>query len=104
MAPDSEPQPAFDEDFIKSASFTEPSARDRAQQPKRSKRPGRPSRPRGPGPLARWRSRRGRTARPGLDDDRARAKTLLIIGGLVLVAVLLAVVVGPAWQIQFKLP
>lgn len=103
MAPDSEP-PAFDEDFIKSASFTEPSAEQRAKPPKQPKRPRKPRRSRGSGPLARWRSRRGVAARPGLEDDRARAKTLLIIGGLVLVAVLLAVVVGPAWQIQFKLP
>ncbi|MBO2450399.1 hypothetical protein J4573_25075 [Actinomadura barringtoniae] len=100
MAPDSEPPPAFDEDFVKSASFTEPSADDRAKPLKP------PKRPRGPGPLARWRSRRPRAARSGagLDGDRARAKTLLIIGALVLVAVLLAVVIGPSWQLQFKLP
>jgi hypothetical protein len=96
MSPDSEP-PAFDEDFIKGASFNEPSARERAKPPK----PRKLRRPRGPGPWARWKRRRPQR---GFDDGGARLKTLLIIGGLVALAVLLAVVVGPSWEIQFRLP
>ncbi|MDL4771879.1 MULTISPECIES: hypothetical protein [Thermomonosporaceae] len=87
MFPDQEQPPSFDEEFVKGASFKEPSARERARPP---------------GPAQRWRTRRARkrwrsqrtrprsgggAVRGQRDPDHARAVVKVAAGVVVLLAI-----------------
>ncbi|MDL4819218.1 SCO2583/SCO2584 N-terminal domain-containing protein [Actinomadura opuntiae] len=85
-------EPMFDEDFVRNAAFTEPSARERAQPPRRFRRWRAARRLRGAsggrsGPRA-WRARRG------YREPSHRRAVIQVVGG---VLVLLAISVALWW-------
>ncbi|MBO2458951.1 SCO2583/SCO2584 N-terminal domain-containing protein [Actinomadura violacea] len=80
-------EPVFDEEFVRNAAFTEPSARERAQPPRRSRR-RRPGRPGGRFGVRAWRARRGSR------EPSHRRAVIQVIGG---VLVLLAISVALWW-------
>ncbi|HEU5024355.1 MAG TPA: hypothetical protein VFV01_05485 [Spirillospora sp.] len=74
-------EPVFDEEFVRNAAFTEPSARERAQPPRRTRRWR---------PAGRLRLR-GRPARREYREPSHRRAVVQVIGGvLVLVAISVA--------------
>ncbi|MWA07471.1 hypothetical protein F8568_045565 [Actinomadura sp. LD22] len=74
-------EPVFDEDFVRNAAFTEPSARERAQPPRRARRWR---------PAGRLRIL-ARLARRGYREPSHRRAVIQVIGGvLVLVAISVA--------------
>ncbi|MBD2891920.1 hypothetical protein ACFYTC_26440 [Actinomadura nitritigenes] len=83
-------EPVFDEEFVRNAAFTEPSARERAQPPRRTRRwrgAGRPAgRLRGRLGVRAWRARRRYRGEP----SHRRAVIQVIGGVLVLVAISIA--------------